>query len=114
MPESCKDIFNWKAALERIGGDKELFEDYVKICLRDIPARLKKIRAGLSSKDYKSVNIHAHSIKGMANIMGAYFLRDAALAMETAGKSRDTARIRHLASETEREFERFRSVFERM
>jgi CheY-like chemotaxis protein/HPt (histidine-containing phosphotransfer) domain-containing protein len=77
----------------RYFGDRELAESIVRTFLEESPRLLKNIRDALLSRDFASLQLHAHSLKSAAATIGLDDLRESALQLEQAARSgsRDTA-----------------------
>ncbi len=102
-----RDIYDRKTALKRIGNNEKLFDKYLTISLQEIPVSLDKLKQASAVDNLKSIIIHAHSLKTMAATIGACRLRDAALELENAGKSRDIEYAHLLIDRVSHEFEKF-------
>lgn len=74
-------------ALSRVGGDFELLREVVGLFLDDYPQAVEKIRAALAANDASGVEHHAHSLKGSVSTFGAQDVFEAALELETLGRS---------------------------
>ena len=103
-----REIFDSKTAMDRIGNNKKLFDEYVSIVIQDIPISLDKLNKALSGHDFKTITAQAHSVKTMAATIGANLLRNVALEVENSGRSGNIEAIHKLAINLNDEFERFR------
>jgi two-component system, sensor histidine kinase and response regulator len=76
-------------ALSRVGGDIELLREVVGLFLDDYPQSLDMIRDAVARGDQSSLERHAHSLKGSVSTFGAQEAYDAAMALETQGRTGD-------------------------
>src|SRR6185436_18206487 len=63
--------YDYEATLERLGGDVELFVDLVRFFLEDAALLEARLESALESKDVRTVEITAHSLKGLCSNFGA-------------------------------------------
>lgn len=94
-----------KEAIDRLGGDIELYRDLVKCFLDDTSSLFPKIRAAIDSGDPDGVHRGGHSLKGLAGSCGAMGVSDAAGLVEQLGREKRL-------SEIEAAWNRLRHVFE--
>src|SRR5262245_31309031 len=87
-------IFDMDALLTRVGGDRELMIEVIRLFLEDCPARLENIAAAMAANDADAVRVAAHALKGSAGSLGAVAVYDTSTTLEhLAGEGRlDTAR----------------------
>jgi two-component system sensor histidine kinase/response regulator len=71
--------------MERLGGDRALFEDVIAIFLDDCPRRLAAIKAAVDLADASHIEETAHVLKGAAGNLSATRLFDAAQTLERIG-----------------------------
>jgi|GEM_PF-386869 len=93
-------------ALERLGGDEELFAEVAGVFLADAPRLLNEIRAAIAAGDADGVHRAAHGLKGTAGYVGGKPAADAAQALESAAAAGELAETPHafekLATEVNR------------
>ncbi len=77
---------DYEMALDRIGGDKALLAELAAMFVQDYPRLLDSVRVGLRSADPKAVHSAAHQLKGLLAQFSANRARDAAFAVEQAGR----------------------------
>lgn len=82
-------LVNREAALDRVGGDKELLAEIAQLFLEDYPRIMADIRTALHSNDAAGVEHAAHSLKGSVANFGAEPAWQAAFELERIGRSRD-------------------------
>jgi HPt (histidine-containing phosphotransfer) domain-containing protein len=78
-------VFDMDGLLARVGGDRKLMADIVRLFLEDYPARLAKIRAAIDANDASALRIAAHGLKGAAGNLGAVAVYEATSALEQIG-----------------------------
>jgi HPt (histidine-containing phosphotransfer) domain-containing protein len=59
-------VFDRQAALERMGFDKQLYEEMVRLLLEDCPRRLAELKAAVEARNLELAKHAAHSLKGLA------------------------------------------------
>jgi two-component system sensor histidine kinase/response regulator len=82
-------ILDREVALEQIGGDEALFEEFLTILLEEAAAELTTITQAITQQDATSIERAAHSLKGGAASMGAGRVREAAYRLEIIGRNGD-------------------------
>jgi HPt (histidine-containing phosphotransfer) domain-containing protein len=63
--------FDYEGTLERLGGDVELFFDLVRFFLDDAAMLEARLETALEANDVRTVEITAHSLKGLCSNFGA-------------------------------------------
>ena len=87
MSKKTEKLVEHSAALKRLGGDEQLFSEFITIFMEDSPALLEQIRGGLDSKDESTVERNAHALKGLVSNFGAKECVEVALKLELAGRA---------------------------
>ncbi len=101
------------AALEVVGGDRELLREAVGLFLEeDYPRQLKDLREGLERQDAQAVKRAAHGMRGALISFGGRAARDVALRLETMGREGDLRGAQGVLDELEVEVKRFAVFFE--
>lgn len=80
-------IVNKAAALERLGGDFELYDELVELYCCSAVEDFQALKDGLIAGDYKIAQRHAHSLKAASGNIGAEQAQAVAFAMEMAAKA---------------------------
>ena len=80
----------YEESLERLGGDKELFKEFIQIFHEDSPQLLEKVFAAVDDNDHDAVARSAHALKGLISNFGAKPCCELALEFELAGKNKST------------------------
>ena len=76
-------------ALARVEGDETLLRELIQLFLEDYPRTLQEIRTAISKGDVRSLERHAHTIKGSAANFEAAPVVTAGLELETSGFRKD-------------------------
>ncbi len=74
------------AAMQRLGGDKELFQEFISIFQEDIPGLFRHLEEAVGKGQPEQIQKTAHALKGLVSNFGAKECVDAALKLERAGK----------------------------
>ena len=99
------NIFDVDSLMERISGDREFFEELVKLFIEDTPKHFESIKNAYKGKDVEKIQQIAHTIKGSAGNFGASSLQKVALSLEQTAQAGNLSRIGHLIDAVEMEFE---------
>jgi HPt (histidine-containing phosphotransfer) domain-containing protein len=98
-------IFDVNSLMERISGDKEFFEELVKLFIEDTPKHFAAMRNAYEKKDLEEIQNIAHTIKGSSGNFGASRMQKGALLLEQTAKTGDFDKMCHLIDAIETEFE---------
>ena len=85
------DVFDKDELLEELDGDREFLEESLEMLDSDAPVLLTQIREALERGDANAVSVSAHTIKSMVGNFCAPPSFEAALNLETVGRSGDLA-----------------------
>jgi len=80
-------ILDRAAALRRMGGDERLFGEIAQFFIEDSPGLLRDAEAGIRANDPVRVALAAHTLKGLASNFDSDTVVEAALQLETLGRS---------------------------
>ena len=100
------NVLDLSAALERLEGDRELFEELVQVFKTECPRIMKEIRRAISSHDLADLEHHAHALKGSSANLGASSVSQTAFDLEKMARSADIGRAGDLLNLLEREVDR--------
>jgi HPt (histidine-containing phosphotransfer) domain-containing protein len=78
------DAIDFEAALRRLGGDNQLFDQIVEIALEDAPALVHSARQALAESNAQELRRAAHSLKSLMATLGATNAANAAMRVEHA------------------------------
>ncbi|MCP4592822.1 MAG: response regulator [bacterium] len=73
-------------ALERLGGDRELFTETVEVFLENLPEAIRELRSAVAQSDGQRLRMAAHSLKGAASNIGAVATCETAYRLERQGE----------------------------
>jgi PAS domain S-box-containing protein len=82
-------IFNQRAALSHMGGDRRLLKEIVGLFRSDYPASLRNIEQAVGRRDGEALRSAAHKLKGSIATLGAVAGCRAAAELEKIGASND-------------------------
>jgi CheY-like chemotaxis protein len=113
MPERAT-IVDVDSALQRLGGNLELFHELIACFQDDAPQLLSTIETAFDARDAESLQRAAHSLKGLALNFGANDLVAAAARLESLGADGDISSAQDGLAATKGELDRLRSELERL
>ena len=77
-------------ALQRMANDMELYRDLVANFEKDAPRFVERLRHAVDASDMESVHRSAHSLKGLAQNVGAESVAASASELERAARAGDS------------------------
>jgi len=92
-------VWDYTAALERLGGDEPLLVELIAIFFEEYPKFAARLTQSLSQKDFAALREAAHSLKGSLGYLGAAQGESFALAVEQASAANDAARAGELVAQ---------------
>src|SRR5207247_10792062 len=100
------EVIDLAGSLHRMGGDMELFQEFVGMYDADSPELTESIRAAVRGKDPAALHRAAHRLKGLVSNFGARRVAEAAFVLEKIGQAGELGRseeaLRTLDSELAR------------
>ena len=112
--EHAARAFDKGALLERLEGDEEFCREIIAMFLIDVPEQLQKLRRALDENQVSEIILRAHTLKGSAANVAAENMRQAAYALEMAGRSGDLKQAGELYIALEKEFKHLKAVLENL
>jgi two-component system sensor histidine kinase/response regulator len=100
------------AALDRMEGDRELFDELVHMFKKECPRAIEEIRRAIAARDATTLERHAHSLKGSSANLGATAVSLAAGALEDCARSGNLKQADDLFKALEQELEHLLSELE--
>ncbi len=100
-----------ESALERIGGDEELYNDIIDIFFEDVPEQLGVLKDALSKQDRIVGERQSHSLKSAAANIGGEAMRQACWKAEKSFKTEPLETLIDLVNSMEAEFNKLRNHF---
>jgi HPt (histidine-containing phosphotransfer) domain-containing protein len=88
-PPSASAVFNQLEALDRVGGDRQLFSELVGLFFDTYPAQLSDLGEAIAQRDCLRVQRLAHTLKGAASNFCAEGVAAAAQRLENMGRAGD-------------------------
>ncbi|MDE6434632.1 MAG: Hpt domain-containing protein [Lachnospiraceae bacterium] len=85
---------NEKAAVENLGGQKELFKELLLYCLELEEQRWKDIQDSFDKEDFKEYELRIHALKGAMLSLGIDEMARISAQQEKACKEGDRKRVR--------------------
>jgi CheY-like chemotaxis protein/HPt (histidine-containing phosphotransfer) domain-containing protein len=98
--------FDFSAALNYVGGDRELLDELFGIFVEDAPIRMKAIRHAIGSGEVTELTREAHTLKGSLKVIGATTAAGLAQGLEALGRDGNMGEADKLAIALEREMDR--------
>jgi len=80
------EAFNRNEALDRAGGDEELFREVAALFVEESPGQMERLRGAVEARDADALAAAAHGLKGSVANFGAEAARQAALRLEMIGR----------------------------
>ena len=87
------EYVQYEESLQRLGGDKELFFEFIEIFMSDSSKMLDELSSAVKTNDFSSVEKSAHALKGLMSNFGAKPCCEMALQFERAGREQDLAGV---------------------
>jgi PAS domain S-box-containing protein len=81
-PVACMGVLDVGRLRSNVDHSQPLYEEMKALLLRDTPAQLNTIRAGIVEGDAEAVRRGAHALHGMVGVFSAQRVQEAALALE--------------------------------
>ncbi|MBZ5695902.1 MAG: response regulator [Acidobacteriia bacterium] len=105
---SAADAIDLASVLERLEGDRALFDELTRMFEEECPKILEGMRLAIATHDARSLEHHAHTLKGSSANLGALAVSHAAAEIERLAKSDNvdntSDQFRVLQEEVERLF----------
>jgi CheY-like chemotaxis protein len=112
MAVASKGRFDLAAALDRLEGDRALFDEMTHLFIQECPRAMEEIRRAIGAQDAKALERHAHSLKGSSANLGAVGVSRAANALEECARSGDLEQADNLFKSLEQDLDHLRSELE--
>jgi HPt (histidine-containing phosphotransfer) domain-containing protein len=100
---STKVLWGRAEALDRLGGDEELFRELCEIFIEESPKLLQTLRQAIAESDPDAVMRAAHSLKGELGYLGAETAVQASRRLEDMGHDKNLAQATEVFAVLERE-----------
>ncbi|HUE87928.1 MAG TPA: response regulator [Vicinamibacterales bacterium] len=106
-------VFDEQAALAHAGGDRRLLTEVIAFFQSDSPATLRRIDRAIKRTDAEALRHAAHALKGALATVGSPAGREAAMALEQAGRSGNLRAARELYATLHQTIVALNSAFDR-
>jgi two-component system sensor histidine kinase/response regulator len=106
------DAIDLAGALERLGGNRTLFDELTHVFEEECPKTVEGMRRAIASRDGKSLEHLAHTLKGSSASVGGLAVSQAAAEIERLAQSENLDNTREQFSVLQDEIERMFSQFE--
>jgi PAS domain S-box-containing protein len=103
---------DWGVAMERVGGDRDLLVDLVRLYLQQCPGWVNELRRGLAAGNAAELKRVAHNLKSCLGNFGARTACEWALRVETMGREGKLAGAADACRALEQSLERLRPALE--
>ncbi len=78
---------DFEGAMQRLGNDLALYQEFIGYCEEDCPKRMAEIVAAIESGNAQALQHAAHGLKGLMASLGANEVIDHASALERMGRA---------------------------
>ena len=102
---------DFPAALEAVGGDKELLAELIELFLDDFPSQLAEMKQAVKKGDAETAAARAHSIKGAAGNLAFKGVQELAIEVEKMGISGNLKGVARLLDDLDAELEGMKAFF---
>ena len=110
--ESRNPVFDWPNYLARTRNDVVMAKSLIRIFLGDVPIQLEKLGQAVEHRDFDTVIIYSHRIKGAAANMSATAFMHLIEAVEEAGQKARADELERLMPAVQNGFENLRTMME--
>ena len=107
---TTEPVLDLDSALDRLGGDRELFADMAGYLVKDSPKLFDNLRSAISAEDATAVRMAAHALKGLLAGSGGVRSVNVAQELEDAGQSGDLSQASTLAASLELELTQLKAA----
>lgn len=104
--------WNPENSLARVEGDEVLLRELIQLFLSDYPQTMVDLHAAISQGDVRSVERHAHTLKGSAANFEAGPVVAAGMQLETSGYRKDMSNVGPQVTELEGSLAKLRAELE--
>jgi HPt (histidine-containing phosphotransfer) domain-containing protein len=112
-PASSKGrTIDFTGAIALLGGDRELFVELTHVFKEECPRAIEEIRRAMGAQDARTLERHAHNLKGSSASLGAAAVSLAAGALEDCARSGNLKQADDLFKALEQELDHLLSELE--
>jgi len=95
-------------------GEPDVLNEVLALFLKDVPARIERLRAAWQGGDAVAVQRAAHSLKGSAGNIGATGLLAVCKALDEHGRAGDLSNLRPLIETLDSEYQKVAAEIARL
>ncbi len=110
QPVPAQPVFDQKAALARVEGDRDLLREIAGLFFAEAPELLSAIQESITRCDAQALERAAHTLKGAVANFGAPGAFDAAWRLEVMGRGGDLTNVQETYAELETEVTHLRGA----
>jgi two-component system sensor histidine kinase/response regulator len=110
--EKESEAIELAAALERLGGDRGLYDELAEVFKKECPTFAAEMRKALDARDLKALERSAHTLRGASSNLGAVAVAEAALDLERLARSEELESAQGQLEILQKEIERLFSELE--
>jgi two-component system sensor histidine kinase/response regulator len=110
QPAPTESVFDQDAALDRVEGNRELFQEIIGLFFDEIPGLLSAIHESMVRRDATALERVAHTLKGAMSNLSAKDAFAAALQLEMLGHGGDLTNVEEVYVELEKAIIRLKGV----
>jgi HPt (histidine-containing phosphotransfer) domain-containing protein len=103
---AATNVIDLVGVLERLEGDRDLFEELAQVFKTECPKMVKEIRHAISTHDAANLEHQAHALKGSSANIGSSAVSQTAYEIEKVARSADMERASALLKVLEIEVDR--------
>jgi PAS domain S-box-containing protein len=103
---------DFTGAIALLGGDRELFVELAHVFKEECPRAIEEIRCAIGAQDPRTLERHAHNLKGSSASLGAAAVSLASSALEDCARSGNLKQADDLFKALERELDHLLSELE--
>ncbi len=105
-------VFDWEKALDHVDGNESFLNQMLDLFIDDFNDKMKTIKKAFADKDFKTVSLVAHSIKGNAFVIKADAISESAYQIEINARNNDLKTAESHLPALLADFERFNAKIE--
>lgn len=116
VTDQKQTVMTWNpaSALDRLGGDHEMFREICDLFITDLKNKVMAMRTAIENKELARISLLAHSLKGSAGTVGADECRLLAECLENAANGRQETEVHRLIEDLADNLEQLIKIFKRI
>jgi len=109
VDEVSQMTLDLQRAMQRLGNDVSLFQEFIGFYEEDYPRLVQSLKKAVDAKDAEGVHQAAHSLKGLVASLGATDVAASASTLERMGRGHDLSEAASTFAKLRSEIDRFNS-----